>query len=84
MRLDITIKTYLVINFCQNNKKAYQKTRNELEYTYIHMFFTRWPTSIMSIHRWFTLTKIKNKIRQLLKYYLHTTDYKFQTKLSNA
>lgn len=51
MRLDITIKTYLVINFCQNNKKAYQKTRNELEYTYIHMFFTRWPTSIMSIHR---------------------------------
>lgn len=32
MRLDIAIKTYLVINFCQNNKKTYQKTRNELEY----------------------------------------------------
>lgn len=37
----------------------------------------------------FTLTKMKNKIRlnetkQLLKYYLHTTDYKFQAKLSNA
>lgn len=29
--------------------------------------------------------KIKlNKTKQLLKYYLHTTDYKFETKLSNA